>query len=176
MDTLKDIIGDYDAFLSDILDQVEMQGFDENDLVQIDHLCYRTISAENYEDLRAQLADFGKLVGENMINERPISTFRLTDPIYYDIWRIDAIELTAPKPEGPNYSEGLEHIGYVIYDDVPTFIKKYDGKSFELKSAEHPVNPTVRLPLNGCAVKFHQVSLPAAVQIEQQTAASDIDW
>lgn len=173
MDTLKDIIGDYDAFLSDILDQVEMQGFDENDLVQIDHLCYRTTSTENYEELQGELAAFGTLLGETMVNDRSISTFRLNEPIYYDIWRIDALELPAPKP-GTTPDEGLEHIEFVIYDDIPTFLQKYSSKPFNLKSAERGINPEIALPLNGCSVKFHLLNLPTVVYLEEKLGITDV--
>ncbi len=173
MTELANIIGDYDAFLEDILGRVKAEGFDFADFTQIDHMCYRTTSLENYEAKKRELESVATLLGETMVNDRPISTFRLHSPVIHMPWRVDAIELPAPKA-GAEHKEGLEHIEFVLFDDFPTFLKKYDGKPFEMRAADRGINPEIGLQLNGLSVKFHLLNLPTVVYIENKLGLDDI--
>lgn len=170
---LEDIIGDYQTFLAEILAQTEAEGFDLSDFVQIDHACYRTTSLENYEQKKAELSEVARLLGETEINGRPICTFRLHEPIRHGSWRIDAIELPAPK-EGASHEEGLEHIEFVLYDDIPTFLQKYDGKPFELRAADRGINPEIGLNLGRYTIKFHLLNLPTVVYLEHKLGITSV--
>ncbi len=167
MTELEKIIGDHKSFLDDILGRVMYEGFDLSDFVQIDHMCYRTTSLENYDVKKSELSRVAKLLGETMINGRPISTFRLNDPVIHSPWRIDAIELPAPKARS-NHQEGLEHVEFVLYDDIPTFLKKYDSKPFEMRAADRGINPEIGLQLGELSVKFHLLNLPTVVYLEHK--------
>lgn len=173
MPELKEVIGDYQAFLDTILAKVVEDGFDLQDFVQIDHMCYRTVSAENYAQKKTELEAVAKLLGETTINGRPISTFRLNQPVLHNSWRIDAIELPAPKV-GVDYTEGLEHVEFVLYDDIPTFLKKYEGKPFEMRAADRGINPEIGLQLGEHSVKFHLLNLPTVVDLEHKLGMDDI--
>lgn len=173
MTQLNHIIGDYTAFLDEILSRVEAEGFDFSDFIQIDHMCYRTVSQANYADKKAELASVAKLLGETMVNGRPISTFRLNTPVVHGAWRIDAIELPAPKANS-QHAEGLEHIEFVIYDDIPTFLERYQGKPFELRAADRGINPEIGLQLDGLCVKFHLLNLPTVVYLEHKLDIRDV--
>ncbi len=173
MAELTQIIGDYPVFLDDILDSVKSEGFDLSDFVQIDHMCYRTTSTENYEAKKTELSSVAKLLGETLINGRPISTFRLNEPVIHSPWRIDAIELPAPKA-GSEHQEGLEHIEFVLFDDFPTFLKKYEGKAFEMRAADRGINPEIGLQLGELSVKFHLLNLPTVVYLEHKLGMDDI--
>lgn len=167
MTSLSQIIGDYDAFLKDILSRVAAEGFDFSDFIQIDHMCYRTTSLKNYEDKKSELQMVAKLLGETEVNGRPIATFRLNQPVFYETWRIDAIELPAPKA-GSDHKEGLEHIEFVLFDDIPTFLSKYKNKPFETRASNRGINPEIGLPLGDLSVKFHLLNLPTVLYLEQK--------
>ena len=167
MSELKEIIGDYPAFIDDIVLRVVKEGFEPSDFTQMDHICYRTVSMHNYRDKKEQLSAVAQLLGETIVNERPISTFRLHEPIIHEPWRIDAIELPAPKPSKPT-AEGLEHVEFVLFDDIPTFLKKYAGKNFDLKAADRGINPEIGLQLGEYSVKFHLLNLPTVVFLENK--------
>ncbi len=173
MPELERVIGDYSKFLDDILGRVVDEGFDLSDFVQIDHMCYRTTSAENYAKKKTELSSVARLLGETLINSRPISTFRLNEPVVHLPWRIDAIELPAPKA-GSEHQEGLEHVEFVLYDDIPTFLKKYEGKPFEMRAANRGVNPEIGLQLGELSVKFHLLNLPTVVYLEHKLGMDDI--
>jgi len=173
MADLKNIIGDYETFLDEILDQVTRAGFDLTDFVQIDHMCYRTTSLDNYRQKQQELAKVSTLQAETMVNERPISTYRLTTPVKHGQWRIDAIELPAPKA-GAEYPEALEHIEFVLYDDIPTFLQKYRDKTFELRAADRGINPEVGYKLGEYTAKFHLLSLTTVVYLEHKLGITSV--
>lgn len=174
MTELKEVIGDYSEFLEDILGRVTAEGFSLSDFVQIDHMCYRTTSIDNYNKKKRELTDVAKLLGETTVNNRPISTFRLHDPVIHPPWRIDAIELPAPKTDNQHH-EGLEHIEFVLYDDFSTFLDKYSGKPFEMRASDRGINPEIGLRLGELSVKFHLVSLPTVLYIENKLGLGAIN-
>lgn len=173
MQNIQSIIGNYSHFLDDVLARTEAEGFDLTDFVQIDHMCYRTVSLDNYFEKKEELTVAANLLGEAMINDRPITNFRLKEPIRHAGWRIDAIELPAPKP-GSVYREGLEHIEFVLYDDFPTFLRKYEGKPFKLDAVDRGINPEIVLQLDDLAVKFHLLSLTTVVYIEHKLGITSV--
>ena len=173
MSELTAVIGDYPTFLDDILARVEHAGFDMSDFSQLDHMCYRTVSLEQYDQKKTELRKVGRLLTETVINDRPIATFRLHRPVFHGKWRIDAIELPAPKA-GAAYGEGLEHIELVLYDDIPTFLHKYEGKPFEMKAANRGINPEVGLKLGEYTVKFHLLSLTTVTYLEQKLGITSV--
>lgn len=173
MAELQKIIGDYESFLSNVLDRVAEEGFDLGDFSQIDHMCYRTVSVENYKRKQKELTEVAELLGETSVNGRPISTFRLHTPVLHAPWRIDAIELPAPKP-GNQHAEGLEHIEFVLFDDIPAFLAKYKGKPFDTRAAERGINPEIGLQLGEHSVKFHLLGLPAVVYLERKLGIIEV--
>lgn len=165
MPELDAIIGNPHPFLDAIIAEIEQEGYDMADFVQIDHMCYRTTSLAQYDQKRRELATVATLLSENIINNRPIASFKLNEPFMHNTWRIDVIELPAPKP-GSDYDAGLEHIEVVLYDDFDTFLKKYPRSDYARKAAKRVLNPDISLRLKTYTVKFHIISLSAATYLE----------
>lgn len=164
---LVEIIGDYDAFLAEIDLEMAQRGISPRDLVQLDHICYRTETTQQYEAKKEQLHAVAKLLGEVSVAGRPISTFKLHDPLMWYDRRIDAIELPAPKASSP-YPEGLEHAEFVICDSLAEFMEKYKHLEFDTKSIGRLPNPEIGLKLGRYGVKFHIVALTHVVFLEEQ--------
>lgn len=173
MNDLQKIVGDYLAFLDRLLREVADKGFDLSDFSQMDHICYRVGTLEAYQSKKQELASVARLLAETQVNGRPIATFRLREPIRHGSWRIDAIELPAPKP-GIETKEGLEHVEFVLYIDKDDFLQKYAHKQFDLKAADRGINPEIGYKLPSCGVKFHLLSLPAVVYLEHKLGLHDI--
>ncbi len=174
MNDLHPIIGDYEVFLQGILERVATADFDFGDFSQLDHLCFRTSSLDNYQQKKQQLSAVGELLGEVQVNARPIAVFRLHQPIRFETWRIDAIELPAPKP-GQTTIEGLQHIEFVLYDSTEAFLAKYAGKKFDLAAAERGINPEIAYRFDdGSCVKFHLLSLPAVLYLQHKLGITEI--
>lgn len=115
----------------------------------------------------------GRLLGETQVNNRSIATFRLLEPVRYGNWRIDAIELPAPKV-GTKTDEGLEHVEFVLFDDKEDFLKKYAYKQFEMRAADRGINPEIGFRLPSYTVKFHLLNLPTVVYLERKLGIDDV--
>lgn len=171
---LQAVIGEYDTFLASIIQKVQDAGFDLSDFVQLDHMGYRTTSLEQYHAKKQQLGSLGRQLGETLVNDRPIATFRLYQPVISGTWRVDALEVIAPKPSKP-MPEGLDHIEFVLYDDKADFLKKYSGKDFVLDSADRGINPEIALRLgDGLTVKFHLLSLTTVLYLEHKLGITEV--
>jgi predicted metalloenzyme YecM len=173
MDSIQGVIGDWESFIQTILDKTVKSGFDLSDFIQMDHICYRTTSINNYTQKKDELSKLGSLLGETMINGRPIATFRLNKPLIYQKWRVDAIELPAPKA-GKVFSEGLEHVEFVLYDDMHTFINKYPGQDFDKRAIDRGINPELGFSFDKYAIKFHLLNLPTVVYLENKLGITDV--
>lgn len=99
MSTLEDIIGDTSKFLSTVVTSCEAMGIDIKGH-QIDHLCYRCSSKDEYLDICQKITSLGigALLVEGMIGGRPISTFDLNEPLSFLAWSIPSLEVASPKP------------------------------------------------------------------------------
>ena len=113
------------------------------------------------------MALVGKSLGETQVNGRSIIVFRLHNPVYHGHWRVDAIELPAPK-EGVKTRDGLEHVEFVLFDDIEHFLKKYSHKQFELRAARRGINPEVGFKLQTYGVKFHLLNLPTVLYLQNK--------
>jgi len=173
MDKLHTIVGDYQSFLKKILQEITAAGFDLSDFSQMDHMCYRVTSLTDYARKKQELLRVGKLLGEAQVNGRPIATFRLKTPVRYDGWRIDTVELPAPKASA-NFAEGLEHVEFVLFDSKEDFLEKYADKQFDLKSADRGINPEIAFKLPTYTVKFHLLNLPTIVFIESKLGINNV--
>ena len=173
MNNLQTVIGDYQSFLKQILKEITDEGFDLSDFVQMDHMCYRVESLDAYNTKKQELAQFSQLLGETQVNGRPIATFRLHEPVRYQQWRVDTIELPAPK-EGVVTKEGLEHVELVLFDDQAVFLKKYAHKQFNMQAASRGINPEIGFKLPSYTVKFHLLNLPTVVYIEKKLGITDV--
>lgn len=145
---------------------------------EIDHLCYRAASLDEYLILRDRLADAGDLLVEGMIGGRPIATYRLHQPLKIQMLskdgraldiRVPCIELAAPKP-GRNHQAGLEHIELVVAS-LAALIAAYPQLAFKTGNMGDSRNPDVGLMLSSGQVKFHLRSLEAVIAEEIGTAA-----
>lgn len=174
MNKLTAVIGNYDTFLQEIIGRTETADFDMSDFVQCDHMGYRATSLEQFEEKKKQLAACGEQIGQILVNDRPIAIFRLNQPVTSGKWRVDLVELIAPKADSP-MPEGLDHVEFVLFDDIKNFLKKYESKKFNLDSADRGINPEVAFGLgDGMKVKFHLLSLSAVVYLEKKLGITEV--
>eukprot|EP00980_Cylindrotheca_fusiformis_P006370 scaffold1356_cov123-Cylindrotheca_fusiformis.AAC.51 len=80
-----------------------------------DHVCWRTETMEDYQELVAHLRENAELLIESEIGGRPIATFQLNRgiPCRGGRQHVNVVEIPAPKVGSP-YREGLEHVEFVI--------------------------------------------------------------
>ena len=170
MATYEQVLGqDIDTHVSTITNELAEYGIGRDELVELDHLCYRVETMERYQAMQRELGKIAILRGETDVQGRPISVYELEEYIDSCGWTIPYIELPAPKI-GSLYSEGLEHAEFVVRGGLRDFVYRHPDVSFDDKSARRSINPEYGLKNDRAAMKFHQLSIGAVVAIEQALA------
>ncbi len=163
------------TFLDHLFEQLQSKNINI-DSYEIDHLCYRTSSDENYQVIKDAFSPLGECLIESEVNGRLIATYKLKNPILYKHWIIDLIEVPAPK-QGKITQEGFEHIEVVIDCDFEELEKSIllnaPDISFEKKGLEKDLNPELEIEFDQCAVKFHHKSLENIIAIEKNAVLMD---
>jgi len=153
-------------FLDHLFTQLYLNQIEIGSHEEIDHLCYRTQSEEDYRKACAQISEFGHLLIESPVNGRLISTYKLISPIKYRQWTIDLVEVPAPKPNRPT-SKGFEHIEIVTQRSFAEIQKQYPHLSFETSGLKKDFNQELEIELKDCAIKFHHYSLENVIELER---------
>ena len=197
-DPLEAIIGDYRTFIDSVADSLLTCGLDARARgFEIDHICYRTASREEYRYVMDQLVPhFGTKLIESPIGGRLISTVQLTEPVRHSGFTVSCIEVPAPKASNKAskaYVSGLEHAelvvgqpgdGVVGRERLQAFVansrKTLPGLAakFDFRAFGKDCNPDVSVSFGDIQVKFHQRPLYEVIayelrqqQREMQTSA-----
>jgi predicted metalloenzyme YecM len=168
---MKELIGDYDPHVAKINDVLEMIGIRRSELSQLDHLCYRTETLEEYHRVLQDFAVLGRNLGEVDVQGRPISIIALNEPIETGGWIIDFLEIAAPKATSP-YPSGLEHAEFVTRGLLEDFEQRHPDLPFIRDAMSRDINPELKYREHGISVKFHQLNIGAVIKIEEQLEKS----
>ena len=163
MNNLSNILPSPELFLKNIFKELQDLSIDISKF-ECDHMCYRVETYSKYLELKEKLHQIGTLVGEEVINLRPISVFKLYNPIQYESVKISCIELPAPK-ENSFYNEGWEHVEFVLTTSFETFMKQYPKLVFEKNNMNKSINPDIYIKLPSGVVKFHPISIEDKIKI-----------
>jgi predicted metalloenzyme YecM len=165
MDTIVDVIGDYKKFLDDVYANINGLGINVSDF-PIDHIAYRTKTKERYEAIRNELNNFGTILSEIIIRERPVAIFKLNDPLDYKEMKISFFEILAPAQGDTFYVEGLEHAEFVVNIPLSEMINQYPSIDFILNDNE--INPELilRFPIQANA-KFHEKPIDEVIKLQE---------
>lgn len=166
MKTLTDVITDPLFFLEDLFSKLEDIGLTV-DSYELDHICYRVNSVDEYKLKKNELQDFGELLVESMVGGRLISTFKLHEPIVFRNRKIFLIELPSPKAQH-SYKSGLEHVEFVTKLPLHKLIERYPQYSFEIFGIHKKINADVTLKLGDYCIRFHNQSLEEVINLEKR--------
>jgi len=130
-----------------------------------DHICYRTSSTSNYQDTKNIFANMGALLGETLVNGRPIATYRLYSPFQYQNHEIWLVEVPHPKREGT--IESFEHMEIICDCPFETVERMYPQAKWDKGGIHKPYNPELEIVLGERNLKFHHQSLSSVMRLEQ---------
>jgi predicted metalloenzyme YecM len=174
MNTTKDIIGDYQAFITNIDEGLTRLGITRDEISMMDHVCYRVETKQRYQEMLEKCGTIAVLLGESEINGRTIATFELNDYLRVSGWTVPYLELPEPK-EGSLYDEGLEHAELVTIGGLENFLGRHSDLPFTYKGIAKTINPEAGLKTEGISVKFHEQQLGAVVRIEKQLGITKVE-
>jgi predicted metalloenzyme YecM len=155
---IESIIGDYKTFLDKIFGNLKSAGFEIGEFKELDHVGYRVESLEKYYELKNKSFGFCEVFSDQEFAGRPVLVCRLKAPLIYGEFKIEGIEILAPK-ENNKYKEGLEHSEFITKVSLAEFLEKHKNIKFNLDAYDRRENPELILELGDCAVKFHEQSL-----------------
>lgn len=156
-------------FIKDLFKKLEDRKIYFKNSWDIDHLCYRCATDDEYEQLKPYFLRFSDLLIESPVNGRLISTFKLHNPIHFKDWIIDLIELPAPKKNKPTPS-GFEHIEVVCDENLHDFSLKFNSDIINTKGLDKAFNSELELDLGDKKIKFHNYSLESVIRLEKNHA------
>jgi predicted metalloenzyme YecM len=163
---MKDVLGDYVAFIKNIDRGLNELGIVQSELAEMDHVCYRVETIERYTKFLDECHKWAILLGESEVNGRKIATFEFNDYLQAGNWVVPYLEVPAPK-EGSPYEEGLEHAELVVVGSLDRFLRRHSQLTFSYKGMNKQINPEAGLKTAGISVKFHEQQLGAVVRIEK---------
>ena len=99
-----------------------------------------------------------------MINSRPIATILLKEPLKYESFSIECVELPAPKSGSP-YSEGWEHAECAVGMTLEDFMALHPSILFKTDSLQKEINPEVAKKYGIYTLKFHEHTLRYVVEV-----------
>lgn len=161
MKSFVEIREEAESFLSyvfKVLEQAkcDVSGFD------LDHICYRVVTVDEYLRLKKLLLKEGVLLADNHWNGREISVFELKNPIVFKGREISVFELPSPK-KNVAYETGYEHIEFVVSVELRELIQNNPHLNFNTKGIDKDENPDIRLKFQHGVVKFHKSTLKEVV-------------
>ncbi len=155
-------------FLEMLFSDLDHAGVELEAHWDIDHLCYRTSTGEEYESLKLIFGELGDLLIESEVNGRAIATYKLHQAINFRGYVIDLIELPAPK-SGKLTPTGFEHIEVVCDVSFSEIEARYPGLCFDRKGLAKDLNRELELCLGERNVKFHHASLESVITLERNS-------
>lgn len=155
-----------EEFLNHLFSQIQQNGVQLKPHWSIDHLCFRVQSQDSYEQHKTAFCQFGRLLIESEVNGRMIATYKLNEPVMHGNYRIDVVELPAPKA-GKKTIEGFEHIEVVVDESFEKLMAQYAYMAIDAGGLKKAFNQELELEMDGCALKFHPLSLESVIELEK---------
>lgn len=152
-------------FLTKVFRQFESNHFALASHWHIDHLCYRTSTPEQYAYFKYEFSNFSNLLIESEVNGRMISTFKLHSPIKFNDWKIELLELPAPK-KNKTFIDGFEHLEVVCDCPFDEIKKALSQLQIDESGLIKDFNQELEIVFDGFAVKFHHLSLESVINLE----------
>lgn len=163
--TFEELNGQAQKFLEKLYSQLSENKIQIKEHWMIDHLCYRVDSQTYYKEQKVHFSQLGELLIESEVNGRLIATYKLHRPIEFSGRKIFLIELPAPK-KGKITQNGFEHIEVVVDIPFDEIMANHPHCKFDQSGLSKSFNQELEIPLHGCAIKFHHLSLEDVIKIE----------
>ena len=163
------IFNSVESFLEKIFLNLGKDGINVS-AYELDHICYRVETLQQYDKLKKELDKIADLLRENKVRERFIATYKLHKPIIFRDRKIDVIEIPQPS-DHISYKTGWQHAEFVIDESFESFMSKYPKVKFTTDGMQKEVNPELKVVWSDYTVKFHHQSIEYVVKQNEQSLA-----
>lgn len=159
-----------EIFLKNLFSQLLDKNIALDSHWDIDHLCYRVETENDYQKMKMDFSRFSDLLIESPVQGRLISTFQLKRQVVFNQRVIALVELPAPKT-GKQVKTGFEHIEVVCSLSFEELRKRYANISTDDRGLLKEFNREFEINLDQASVKFHHMSLASVIRFEQNMRA-----
>jgi len=148
----------YNDFLDYIFQQLKVLNIDVSEF-KIDHIASRSTTLKKYLKIKSEALEIGSLIGEVIIQNRPIAIIKLDTPIKYKSQKIIYFEIIAPTKSN-TFLDLLEHVEFIIPFSLNKLLQLYPHINWNKDGFNRKVSPDliVELP-NHKSVKFRTMCL-----------------
>jgi len=147
-------INNYETFLQNWLQEIKDLGLDVSSF-KLDHLGYSVSSKDEYDKTKVELLKLGELIREPLISNRRVGVFKLSSPLQFEDYSIDAIELIEPK-NGEKIFDGFEHAEFTINIPFENLTQQYPNLNWDESNINRSDFPRLKLVLpSGKELKFN---------------------
>ncbi len=136
------------------------------EVVQNDTLCLEVPSNERYSEMLAELVTHGRLISESEVNGRLIAVVELAEPLAAGGWQVSFVEL--PQPKRGTEGEGVRHLQFVTRTGIESFRARFPHLEFDDRG--NTVNRLLEIATPEATVRFHDKSMGAVIELEQQSS------
>ena len=162
---IQNLIGDYQAFFSDLLQRMQQQIIHITGL-PLSHFTYRVDTASKYVELRDALLPYCREFVETQFNGRAVAIHILQNPLVLaEGFKVSMIELPAPR-EAHMYPCGLESFGIVMRETLAAFKLEYQSVLTGIKDHGEHCQPAFITYENGKTAQFYDISLKEIVHLQ----------
>jgi predicted metalloenzyme YecM len=152
-------------FLNGVFDKANSSKFLIPENWFVDHICFRTSTFAEYLEHQTHFSRFGNLLIESEVGGRPISTFKLFEPIVFGDHTIPLVELPAPKLGKPT-PLGFEHIEIVCDKPFDKIISEFPDLTFDSSGLAKSFSQELEIDFGGASIKLHHLSLESVIRLE----------
>ena len=145
-----------------------MEKYGLKDIAKPDHLCYKCVSQEEYEQMKP-LFDFeSDYVYQSIISERRIAIVRLKKSIDTPFGPLGFLELSDQKKDGSQKS-GFDHIEiYPVKGTYLELIQKIENQGAEIKKVVRPHHTTHDIEIeSGFLIRLEEEPLEDKIKREE---------
>lgn len=134
--------------------KIALKCFDMQEL-SYDHICYQTISKNDYQDALKSLESDISVIKEIPHAGRLITVAKLKQPIKVRGVSIHKIEISEPKPKHTVKKRNFDHLAFVVKGDLDEFVSNLRSEGMKAKEAKQIGNDKlVKFIKNGVEIEL----------------------
>ena len=139
-----------------------------HNLVQVDHVCYKCESGEQFESIRRLFESSSEFIYQSIISKRRIAIVKFKKGVETSIGTIMYLELSDQKPDG-SQKDGFDHIEIIpLTESIQSFAEKLSSEGENISKVERPHHTTYDLEVgNGFSIKLSAEPLIGKIKREE---------
>lgn len=140
-------------FLDSFFEQIHLVKLDVSGL-PLDHIAYQASTRQDYEQHLSEFSALGELVSQEVIGGRRVAVVKLDNPLIYNNYAIQALELIEPRAD-QQCESGFQHAEFVVKKSFEQYLFEYPNIAWDTSSMDREEFAHLKINFaNGLTLKF----------------------